>query len=152
MPSSTPDWIRGISAIQWHAVRLYRAADRLHRRGHPAAAVFVAAANRVLTGVDIEPGATIGPGLVIMHGHGIVINRAVRAGKNLEIYQQVTLGVNNRHAPGSPVLGDDVVIFPGARILGPVTIGDGAVIGANAVVLSDIPAGAVAVGVPARIL
>ena len=144
--------MKALFAINWHAVRLFRLADMLYRSGHETAAYAVSAINRVLTGVEIEPGAALGPGLVIMHGHGIVIDRKVRVGAACQIFQQVTLGVNNRSAKGSPVLGDRVTVFAGAKVLGRVTIGDDAIIGANSVVLSDVPSGAVAAGVPARIV
>lgn len=132
-------------------MRLHRVADRLHRAGRPALAAWVAAVNRALTGVEIEPGAELGEGVVIRHGHGLVVSAGVTVGRGCTLYQQVTLGTNGRDT-GTPVLGDLVTVYAGAKVLGPVRIGDGAVIGANAVVLSDVPAGAIAVGVPARVI
>ncbi len=140
-----------LTEINWHAVRLYRLAHRLHLAGRDGPARVVAAFNRVLTGVEIGVGAEIGAGLVIRHGNGIVIDPQARVGIGCVLYQQVTLGVRGPGSPGVPVLGDGVVVFAGAKVLGPIAIGDGAKIGANAVVLDDVPAGAVAVGVPARI-
>jgi serine O-acetyltransferase len=133
------------------AVWLYRAADLLHRHNRATSAYVVAAVNRILSGVEIEPGAAFGHGLLIF-GSGTVVNHEVRVGSNCRLLEQVTLGVNNRARGGSPVLGDRVVVLAGAKILGAVTIGDDAVIGANAVVLCDVPTGAKAVGVPARVI
>jgi serine O-acetyltransferase len=141
-----------LSTVPRHAILLHQIAHDLHRRGHQTSATAVAAVNRVLTGAEIEPEATFGPGFYIHHGHGIVIAGGVRAGRELHIYQQATLGMSWGSNQGTPVLGDRVHIFTGAKILGNVTIGDDAVIGANAVVLQDVPAGCLAVGVPARII
>jgi serine O-acetyltransferase len=137
-----------LSAVNWHAIRFYRLASRLYQAGHPSLARLVAALNRVLTGVEIQPGAHFGDGLSIKHGVGIVVDGNVRTGHNCTIYQQVTLGIRGEEAP---TIGDDVTLFPGCRVVGGITIGDGAKIGANAVVLKDVPPGATAVGIPARI-
>lgn len=144
----------GLCAINWHAVRLYRVADALHRRGHGGLAMAVAAANRILTGVDIAVGARIGPELVIMHGQGIAIHPDAVVGTHCTLYQQVTIGSLRGQEPGesAPKLGDRVTVFAGAKVLGGIEVGDGATIGANSVVLIDVPPGCVAVGVPARIL
>jgi serine O-acetyltransferase len=97
----------------------------------------------------------IGPGLVIAHGFGTILN-AQRVGQNFWIHHQVTIGWNHSDDPGSanygnPIIGDDVFIGTGAKIFGPITIGDGAKIGANAVVVRDVPPRATAVGVPAKL-
>jgi serine O-acetyltransferase len=134
------------------AVRLHHLAHRLESNGRSGLANMVVAANRVLTGVEIEPGATIRSGLVIRHGHGIVINKEVRIGRDCELFQQVTLGLALAGHKGAPVLGDRVRVGAGAKVLGPVEIGDDAWIEANAVVLQDVPAGTSAVGVPARVV
>ncbi len=102
------------------------------------------------TGCHIGPLAKIGPGLELRHPTGIVIGDGAVIGKNVSIYQNVTIGI--RGEGEYPVIGDNVKIYAGACILGRVRIGDNAVIGANAVVLADVPDNAVAVGVPARIL
>jgi serine O-acetyltransferase len=138
--------------LETFAVRLHRLAHRLESNGRSGIANIVVAANRILTGVEIEPGATIGSGLVIRHGHGIVINKEVRIGRDCELFQQVTLGLALAGRKGAPVLGDRVRVGAGAKVLGPVAIGDDAWIGANAVVLQDVPAGTRAVGVPARVV
>ena len=105
--------------------------------------------NTVLCNCIIGRGAEFGPGFVLIHSTGVVINGMVRAGSNFFVYHQVTLGSTRQ---GVPVIGDDVFIGAGAKIIGPVTIGDGARIGANAVVLHDIPPHVTAVGIPARIV
>jgi len=106
-----------------------------------------------LTGVAgncvIGRGADFGPGFVLVHSLGVVINTSVKGGRNVVIEHQVTIGAEKGL---SPVLGDDVFIGAGAKILGAVTIGNGAKVGANAVVLDDVPAGATVAGIPARIV
>jgi serine O-acetyltransferase len=104
-----------------------------------------------LCGAEIDLKVQIGGGLLIPHPNGIVIFPDVVIGPNCLIFQQVTLGIGGR-LPGCPVLGGHVDVGAGAKILGGVTIGDHAKIGANAVVLDDVPSGATAVGVPARIV
>lgn len=93
-------------------------------------------------GSEIHPAAVLGRGFAIIHTAGIVIGHQVVAGENLVLYQGVTLGDNGRGRPGQPQVGDNVRIGAGAKVLGPVTIGSGAWIGANAVVLADVPDGA----------
>jgi serine O-acetyltransferase len=143
--------VGAIGALNWHAVRLYRLSRRLHEGGYESAARLVATLNRVVTGVEIPPTAQFGDGLVIMHGNGIVVHPATRAGRDCTLYQQVTIGSTSVH--GSPAtLGDGVTLFPGAKVLGDIYIGDGAAVAANAVAVRDVPHHRVAVGVPARLL
>jgi serine O-acetyltransferase len=97
----------------------------------------------------IGRGAEFGPGFVLIHSNGVVINGTVRGGKNIYVEHQVTIGAERNQ---SPMLGDDIFIGAGAKIIGSVTIGNGARIGANAVVVDDVPPHATAVGVPARIV
>ena len=104
----------------------------------------------VVTGADIPLNARIAPGLLLIHPNGIVINPSAMIGPNCLIFQQVTIGTGPR--PGVPTIGAHVDIGTGAKILGGVQIGDHAKIGANAVVVIDVPPGATAVGVPARVL
>ena len=106
----------------------------------------------VLSGICLPQQAEVGPGLYIGHFGGIFIHPDVVMGERCSISQGVTIGVLGGPRPGVPRLGNDVYIGAGAKVLGNVTIGDGAVIGANAVVLRDVPPGATAVGVPARVL
>jgi serine O-acetyltransferase len=105
--------------------------------------------NAVCNNCIIGRGAEFGPGFVLVHATGVVINGQVRGGANVFIEHQVTIGAERRQ---SPVLGSDVFIGAGAKVIGPVTVGDGARIGANAVVLTDVPPHATAVGIPARVV
>jgi serine O-acetyltransferase len=103
--------------------------------------------NGFFGGCVIGRGADFGPEFVLVHSNGVVINGAVRGGRNVKIEHQVTIGAERGQ---SPLLGDDIFIGAGAKIIGPVRIGSGVRVGANAVVLADVPDGATAVGVPAR--
>lgn len=105
--------------------------------------------NSVCCNCIIGRGAEFGPGLVLIHSTGVVINGQVRGGSNVHIEHQVTIGAECRQ---SPTIGNDVFIGAGAKILGAITIGDGARIGANAVVIHDVPPHATAVGIPARVV
>lgn len=132
------------------AVADYRLGQVL-RRGGPAGkavAVVLHTLARVWSSTDIHPSAEIGGGLLIDHGYVVVGPRSI-LGQRCRLYQGVTVGQNRGL---EPTIGDDVVLSPGAKILGDVRIGDGALVGANAVVLDDIPSGATAVGVPARVI
>ena len=106
----------------------------------------------IFAGVSLPAHARIGKGLYIGHFGNIVVHPDTVMGERCSVSQGVTIGVLGGERPGVPRIGNDVYIGAGAKILGPVTIGDGAIIGANAVVLDDVPAGATAVGVPARII
>lgn len=107
----------------------------------------------IVTGCDLPLNVEIGGGLLMPHPNGIVIHPMCKIGPNCLIFQQVTLGSNESSIrSGVPTLGGHVDVGAGAKILGPVVIGDNAVIGANAVVLTDVPANAVAVGIPARVI
>jgi serine O-acetyltransferase len=105
--------------------------------------------NAIFSNCIIGRGADFGPGLVLIHATGVVINGSVRGGTNISIEHQVTIGAERRQIP---VIGNDVFIGAGAKIIGAVTVGDGARIGANAVVVHDIPAWSTAVGIPARVV
>ena len=108
---------------------------------------------RFFTGIEIHPGATIGKGLFIDHGMGVVIGETSVVGDNVILYHGVTLGGTGKHkGKRHPTIGNNVVIGTGAKVLGPITVGNGAKIGANAVVLENVPANATAVGIPAKIL
>lgn len=135
------------------ALGLHRIAHRLYRADLFLLARMVNHLSRFLTAIDIHPGARIGRNLFIDHGF-VVIGETSEIGDNVTIYQGATLGGTNptsgiggkRH----PTIGDDVIISLGAAVLGPITVGKGAKIGANAVVTKDVPAGATMVGIPAR--
>ena len=136
-----------------HAMLAYRVAHKLYinEKFLPARAVSQLA--RFLTGIEIHPGAEIGKRLMIDHGSGVVIGETCIIGDDCTIYQGVTLGgtgkdTGKRH----PTLGNNVMVGAGAKVLGPFKIGDGAKIAAGAVVLKEIPAGATAVGIPAKVV
>ena len=136
-----------------HAILAYRVAHKLYlgKKYFPARAVSQLA--KFITGIAIHPGATIGRGLVIDHGSGVVIGETAEIGDNCTLYQGVTLGgtgkdTGKRH----PTLGNNVMVGAGAKVLGPFRIGDNAKIAAGAVVLEEIPANATAVGIPARVV
>ncbi len=104
------------------------------------------------TGIEIHPGATIGRRFFIDHGMGVVIGETAEIGDDVMLYHDVTLGGRSlRKAKRHPTIGDGVVIGAGARVLGPVVVGEGAQIGANAVVVRDVPDGAIVVGVPGQV-
>ena len=136
-----------------HAILAYRVAHKLYVSKHYFPARMISQLARLLTGIEIHPGATIGKGFFIDHGMGVVIGETTEIGDNCSIYQGVTLGgtgkdVGKRH----PTLGDNVMVGAGAKVLGPFTIGDGSKIAAGAVVLKEIPEQSTAVGVPARVV
>lgn len=137
----------------FHAVLYYRASHRLLRMHLKGLARWVSQLGRFFTGIEIHPGAEIGRGLFIDHGMGVVIGETCVIGDGVTIYQGVTLGGTGKHAgKRHPTIGGGVVIGAGAKVLGPFTVGDGAKIAAGAVVLDEIPPGATAVGVPARVV
>ena len=136
-----------------HALIFYRFAHALEEKQHPLAARFVSQAAKFLTGIEIHPGATIGRGLFIDHGAGVVIGETAVIGDNYTIYQGATLGgtgkdTGKRH----PTLGNNVMVGAGAKLLGAFTVGDNAKIASGAVVLSDVPANSTAVGIPAKVV
>ncbi len=136
-----------------HAVWGHRLSHRLWSSGHRLAGRVVSAAVRVLTGVDIHPEARIGPGLFIDHATGVVIGQTAEIGADVTIYQGVTLGGTSlERGKRHPTVGDRVVIGAGAKVLGPVTVGDDSRIGANAVVVRDVPRDSVVVGVPGQVI
>lgn len=137
----------------FHALLFHRIGHWLYRHGHFFLARTVSQWGRAFTGIEIHPGAQIGPCLFIDHGMGIVIGETAEIGANCTIYHQVTLGgtgkdTGKRH----PTLGDNVLIGAGAKVLGPVYIGSNSRIAAGSVVLTTIPAGATAAGVPATVV
>ena len=136
-----------------HALVAYRVAHKLYLSRHYFSARAVSQLARKLTGIEIHPGATIGKSLFIDHGMGVVIGETAEIGDNCTIYQGVTLGgtgkdVGKRH----PTLGNNVMVGAGAKVLGPVKLGDNTKIAAGAVVLNDTPESSTAVGIPAKIV
>jgi serine O-acetyltransferase len=136
----------------FHALLFHRVAHALWRRGWCLAGRFVSYVGRMQTGIEVHPGAQIGRRLFIDHGMGVVIGETAVIGDDCTIYQGVTLGGTSlaRGEKRHPTLGNNVIVSTGAQVLGPFRIGDGARVGAQAVVLSEVPDGATVVGIPAR--
>lgn len=137
----------------YKAVRSHRRANWFFRHNMKFIARFISQRSRHKTGIEIHPGATIGKGLFIDHGMGVVIGETTEIGENCTLYQGVTLGgtgkdTGKRH----PTLGNNVLVGCGARVLGPFKVGDNARIAAGAVVLNEIPPDSTAVGVPAQVV
>jgi len=147
---------RGVSSLEvltsWpgvHALLSHRVAHALHDAGVPFVPRTLALWTRAITGIEIHPAAQVGRGLFIDHGVGVVIGETAEIGENVTLYQGVTLGgtgfaTGKRH----PTVQDNVTIGSGAKLLGPITIGHGAKIGANSVVIHDVPANSTVVGNP----
>ena len=136
-----------------HALLAYRVSHKLYVSQHYFSARLVSQVARFLTGIEIHPGATIGKGLFIDHGLGVVIGETTEIGDNCTLYQGVTLGgtgkdTGKRH----PTLGTNVMVGAGARVLGPFKIGDNTKVASGAVVLEEIPEDSTAVGIPARVV
>jgi len=136
-----------------HALAMHRLAHRLWRARFHWLARWVSQWSRFFTGIEIHPGATIGRRVFIDHGTGVVIGETAEVGDDCTIYQGVTLGGTSLdRAKRHPTLGRGVVVGAGAKVLGPFLVGDGARIASNAVVVREVPAGATAIGIPARIM
>lgn len=136
-----------------HAVLAHRAAHALWLSGWKRTGRLLSQLSRLVTGIEIHPGARIGQRFFIDHGMGTVIGETTEIGDDVMLYHGVTLGgtrldAGKRH----PTLGNNVIVGAGASVLGPITIGDNVRIGSNAVVLADLPADVTAVGIPARIV
>ncbi|MDO4459048.1 MAG: serine O-acetyltransferase EpsC [Clostridia bacterium] len=135
------------------AIRAYRKAHWFHTHNMRFIARWISQRARHKTGIEIHPGATIGKNLFIDHGMGVVIGETTEIGDNCTIYQGVTLGGTGKDSgKRHPTLGNNVLVGSGAKVLGPFKVGDNARIAAGAVVLSEVPENATAVGVPARIV
>lgn len=136
-----------------HAAAAHRVAHAMWRGGLRFPARVLSYLARMATGIDIHPGARIGPGFFIDHGAGVVVGETAEIGRDVTLYHGVTLG-GVSWSPGKrhPTLGDGVMVGAGAKILGPITVGAGARVGANSVVVEEVPAGATVVGIPARIV
>lgn len=143
-----------ISSPSIKAMVYYKITNKLYKKNHNILAKMIAQRARRVTGIEINPGATIGKNVFIDHGMGVVIGETAEVGDNVLLYHGVTLGGvgGDKNAKRHPTVEDDVVIGAGAKVLGPITIGKGAKIGANAVVLKSVPPYATAVGIPARII
>ncbi len=137
-----------------HAIVMHRWASACWRRGFKWVGRFISHIARGLTGIEIHPGATIGRRVFIDHGFGVVIGETAEVGDDCTIYQGVTLGGTSlsKEKKRHPTLGRGAIIGAGAKVLGSFTVGEGAKVGSNAVVVKEVPAGATAVGNPARII
>jgi len=144
----------------FHAIVAYRLSHWLWSKEWFLLARLISQLARWLTGIEIHPGARIGPGLFIDHGMGVVIGETAEIGKNVTLYHDVTLGGvspsldsdNQRDQKRHPTLEDDVIVGSGAQILGPITVGKGARVGANAVAIKDVPPCVTVVGIPAKVV
>ena len=143
----------GVKAIFFHKIANFFSVAKFH-----LIARIISQFSRFLTGIEIHPAAKIGKNFFIDHGMGVVIGETSEIGDNVTIYHMVTLGGispsinsdNQRQVKRHPTLKDNVVIGSGAQVLGPITVGENAKVGANAVVTKDVPANAVMVGIPAK--
>ncbi len=136
-----------------HAIIVHRISHKLYNLGLRTLPRLISQLARLLTGIEIHPGAKIGPGFFIDHGMGVVIGETSEIGKNVTLYQGVTLG-GTGHEKGKrhPTIGDNVVIGAGAKILGSFKVEDNVKIGAGAVVLNAVPANSTVVGIPGRVV
>jgi serine O-acetyltransferase len=136
-----------------HAILIYRLTHKLYLKKWFVLARFISQIGRSLTGIEIHPGAKIGKGLFIDHGMGVVIGETAEVGDNVTIYHGVTLGGTGKDkGKRHPTVEDGVMIGAGAKVLGPITIGKNSKIGANSVVLKDVPANSTVVGIPAKVV
>jgi serine O-acetyltransferase len=136
-----------------HALFVHRFAHRLWRSGWLTLGRFVSHLGRFLTGIEIHPGARIGPGLFIDHGMGVVIGETTEIGVNCTLYQGVTLGGTSlKKEKRHPTLGNHIVVGAGAKILGAITIGDHSRVGAGSVVVIEVPPYTTVVGIPGRVV
>lgn len=135
------------------AICKYRIAHWFYKKNWLLVARIISQRARKKTGIEIHPAAKIGKGIFIDHGSGVVIGETTEIGNNVTIYQGVTLGgTGKEHGKRHPTIDDDVMISAGAKVLGPVHIGQGSKIGAGSVVLKDVPAYSTVVGVPGRVV
>jgi serine O-acetyltransferase len=151
---------RGVSSLEilasWpgvHALLAHRVSHALHQAGVPLVPRLLATATRATTNIEIHPAAKIGDALFIDHGTGVVVGETAEIGDNVTLYQGVTLGgtgfaTGKRH----PTVEDNVTIGSGAKLLGPITVGHGAKIGANSVVITDVPPNSTVVGNPGHVV
>jgi serine O-acetyltransferase len=134
-----------------HALIIYRLAHWLWRNDFLLLGRFMSQVGRAMTGIEIHPGATIGERLFIDHGMGVVIGETAEIGNDVTLYQGVTLGGTSlQKVKRHPTLGNNVIVGAGAQVIGPILVGDGARIGANAVVNREVAPGATMVGIPAK--
>ena len=147
-----PTWLEAVTSYAGlHAVLIHRVAHACYRLGLKALARMISHTGRFVTGIEIHPGAKLGRRLFIDHGMGVVIGETAEVGDDVLIYHGVTLGgLSGQPGKRHPTIGDGVAIGAGAQVLGPILVGAGARVGANAVVVAEVPAGETVVGSPAR--
>jgi serine O-acetyltransferase len=151
-PAARTTWEVLLTYPGWHALWFHRLAHALWRRRLAFLARLISHVARTLTGIEIHPGAQIGPGFFIDHGMGVVIGETAEVGPNVTLYHGVTLGGTSwKKGKRHPTLEEDVVVGAGAKILGPIRIGARSRVGANAVVVKDVPPDSVVVGIPGRV-
>lgn len=138
----------------FHALLFYRISNKLWKLKVPLIPLIFTRIIQILYGIDIDYRASIKGGCVIVHGVGLVIGQGVRIGENVRLYHGVTLGISHseRKQDGFPLLGDNVIVGSGAKLLGKITVGNNVKIGANSVVVSDVPDNSTVVGIPARVI
>lgn len=142
-----------LSYSGFHAIFFYRLNNLILKAGVPFFPRFLSQIAKIITGIEIHPGATIGKGFFIDHGMGVVIGETSEIGENVLIYQGVTLGGTGKETgKRHPTLGNNIVVGAGSKVLGAITIGDNVKIGANSVVLHDVPKNSIVVGVPGRVI
>ncbi|MCC0784097.1 serine O-acetyltransferase [Clostridioides sp. ES-S-0108-01] len=136
-----------------HAMIMHRVAHALYKKKMLFTARLISQISRFMTGIEIHPGAKMGEGILIDHGMGVVIGETAEVGNRVTIYQGATLGATGKDTgKRHPTVGDDVLIGAGTKILGPLNIGSNSKIGANSVVVKDVPNDATVVGIPAKIV
>lgn len=136
-----------------HALVAYRFAHRLYKWNIPLVPRVISYLTRIITGIEIHPGAEIGRRFFIDHGEGVVIGETTIIGDDVLIYQQVTLGGTGKESgKRHPTLGNNVIVGAGAKVLGNITIGDNVRIGAGSVVVEDVPEHSTVVGIPGRVV
>ena len=136
-----------------HALVAYRFAHRLYKWNIPLVPRVISYLTRIITGIEIHPGAEIGRRFFIDHGEGVVIGATTEIGDDVLIYQQVTLGGTGKESgKRHPTLGNNVIVGAGAKVLGNITIGDNVRIGAGSVVVEDVPEHSTVVGIPGRVV
>ncbi|MEN6414660.1 MAG: serine O-acetyltransferase [Veillonellales bacterium] len=136
-----------------HAIWLHRMSHYLYKRGWILLPRMISNLGRFLTGIEIHPGATIGKGLFIDHGTGVVIGETAELGENVTLYQGVTLGGTGKEkGKRHPTIGNNVVVATGAKVLGSFKVGDDSKIGAGSVVLREVPPHSTVVGIPGKIV